>query len=142
MPSLPPSSWTTTRMRPSRPGRAAIAVRERKPGRAGASESRAERFRIPRRVSMMESPLLSGEWRLLSGQLSLRSREQQGDGAVESVGFRAAFARRLLEDQPAGGRFHRATKQEVAEEAQGLDRVVDPTVAGGQAAEVGGVVGR
>ena len=61
MPSLPPSSWTTTRMRSSFSGPAACAVRARKPGSVGArairDESRRPRARKSRRVvSTVRSP--------------------------------------------------------------------------------------
>src|SRR5579884_2303728 len=52
MPSLPPSSWMTTRRRASRSGRAARAVRARKPGTVGARARRVEDFRKSRRDSM------------------------------------------------------------------------------------------
>ena len=82
MPSLPPSSWTTTRMRPSRSGWAAIAVRERKPGTVGASESMAERFSRLRRVSMVKTPILR-QFNWASGRESKRATARLNRSASE-----------------------------------------------------------
>src|SRR5262249_16372560 len=158
IPSLPPSSWTTTRMRPSRSGRAAIAVRVRKPGTTGASDSRAERCKSPRRVSMGNAPTKMRErttapWknqdsnrsrvcaRSRSGQLRLASREQPGDGPIEPSGLRAFGRSRQPQEGLADGRVDRSAHDQLTEEPQGVARVVSPTVACGQAEEVGRIGG-
>src|SRR5436305_1730754 len=66
-PSLPPSSWMTTSVRPSELTSAARADWEMKPGTSGASETRAECCRNWRRVVINS---------LRSVQMGLRTGQQ------------------------------------------------------------------
>src|SRR5262245_35234864 len=80
MPSLPPSSWTTTNARPSLSGLAARAVCARKPGRVGARARRLARFRKSRRLECMFGlPEL--------GPLHLGRGENQGHNLAFSLGL-------------------------------------------------------
>src|SRR5262245_37108576 len=80
MPSLPPSSWTTTSTRPSRSAGIAWAVRARKAGMAGARAKREDVLRKPRRVSMEEDLQ-----RKFLHELGLGGAERQGHQAAGRV---------------------------------------------------------
>ena len=107
IPSLPPSSWTTTRMRPSRSGRAAIAVRVRKPGSIGASVSRDERCKRSRRVIIEGSS--SGETVSGGDQVNWASgrASRSATARLNTLVRRAAHRAGLLR-QEVGGQPHRA----------------------------------
>src|SRR5438105_943440 len=95
MPSLPPSSWRTTRMRPFLSGTAARAVRARNAGTVGARATSEARRRKSRRVNDMRmllvGPLgLMGPTGLMgrkvSSQLRLGRCQDQHDGAAGRLG--------------------------------------------------------
>src|SRR5262245_18070017 len=82
MPSLPPSSWMTTRTRPSRCGSAARAVWARKLGMVGVRASRGEVLRKSRGVEVRG---IARVWLWVGGAVFGVALVGEGDDGVDAV---------------------------------------------------------